>query len=157
MTIILYQNLSESNKVDKNLSNQTNLVGYLRSSSSILDPVFEIEKSDIEVPTFNYLYVVEWNKYYYIIDIVSLNTKLWQISCHVDVLMTYRNAIRQQYGIIARQENLYNLYLDDDKFLVNSQRMYVTKEFPNRVTAGNAPGAMSNILTIAGGASVGIE
>lgn len=157
MTIILYQNLSEANKVDKNLNSPVNLVGFLRSSSSILDPVFEIVKSDTDVPTFNYLYVVEWNKYYYILDIVSLNTTLWQISCHVDVLMTYRNEIRQQSAIIARQENLYNLYLDDDKFLVNAQRMYVTKAFPNRVTAGNSTGAMSSILTVAGGASVGLE
>lgn len=157
MTIILYQNLSESNKVDKNLTNQINLVGNLRRSSSIIDPVFEIEKTYIDVPSFNYIYVVEWNKYYYVTNIVSLNTKLWQISCHVDVLMTYRNEIRQQYGIIARQENLYNLYLDDDKFLVNSQRMYVTKSFPNRVIAGNTDGAMSSILTVAGGATVGLE
>ena len=151
MTIELYQNFSESNKIDKNISKIASVTGSLRNGSSIINPTFTINASNINIILVNYIYVVEWNRYYFVTDVVSIKNSLWQFSCHVDVLTTYKEGIRNLSGIIARQEYLYNLYLDDDKFLVNAQRQYVTKAFPNRVAPGNT--GNSFILTIAGGKS----
>lgn len=152
MTIKLYKNLSESNVVDKTLVPISTLEGALRDPSSVTDPTFSLHISADDVSGVNYIKVEEWNRFYFVENIVSINTDLWMFKCHVDVLSTYKSAIRELSAIIARQESFYNLYLDDDKFLVNAQRMYWTKAFPNRVTAGNSSGACSFILTIAGGA-----
>lgn len=148
MTVIIYQNLSEGNVVDKNISEVVQVNGTLRDGTSILNPTIVIESGSDGIISANYIYIVEWDRYYFVNEIANIRNNLWSFSCHVDVLMTYRNTIRQQSAIIARQEFLYNLYLDDDKFLVNAPRMMVTKAFPGRApTGGN-----TFILTLAGGA-----
>lgn len=152
MTVIIYRNLSEGNVVDKNISEIVQVNGTLRSGTSVLNPSITFESSSVGIISANYIYIVEWERYYFVNEITNIRNNLWSFSCHVDVLMTYRNIIRQQSAIIARQEFLYNLYLDDDKFLVNAPRMIVTKAFPGRVPAGNSAGANSFILTLAGGA-----
>ena len=154
MTIKLYKNLSESIVVDKTLVEIGTLEGALRDPSSVTDPTFSLYISVDDVSGVNYIKVEEWNRFYFVENIVSVNTDLWMFKCHVDVLSTYKSAIRGLTAIIARQQSkdFANLYLDDDKFLVNAQRMYWTKAFPNRVTAGNSANAKSFILSLAGGA-----
>ena len=152
MTITIYQNKSEGNVLNKDITQVVQLTGTLREGTSVLNPTIVVESSEPNIVWANYLYIAEWGRYYFINEIANIRTNVWSFECHVDVLMTYRNTILQQSGIIARQEFLYNLYLDDDKFLVNAPRMHITKAFPNRVPAGNVAGANSFILTLAGGA-----
>lgn len=151
MNVILYQNNSEPNVVDKKLTSIITVTGNLRGKSSVMNPVITIETESANIVWCNYIYIEEWGRYYFVTEITSVRSKLWALSCHVDVLSTYKTNIRKLSGIVARQENLYNLYLDDDKFLVNAQRMYWTKAFPNRVQPASS-GGNSLILTLAGGA-----
>lgn len=44
-------------------------------------------------PQYNYLYLVEFNAYYWITDIVSVRADVWEISAAMDVLATYKSAI----------------------------------------------------------------
>ena len=44
-------------------------------------------------PQYNYLYLVEFNAYYWITDIVSVRADVWEISAAMDVLATYKAAI----------------------------------------------------------------
>lgn len=150
MTIILYQNKSEPIYVNKDITEFATLPGTLRASSSVTTPNIRIQSANENIMWVNYMYIVEWGRYYFVNDIISIRKNLWEFRCHVDVLMTYRNQLMPLKAIIARQENLYNLYLDDDKFLVNAQRMYWTKAFPNRVLPASSGGS-SFILTVAGG------
>lgn len=152
MTITLYQNKSEGNVLDKNITELLEVTGTLRDGTSVLNPTIVIESSSANIIWVNYIYIKEWGRYYFVNGISNIRNGIWAFDCHVDVLMTYRATIRKQSGIIARQEYLYNLYLDDNKFLVNAPRMVVTKAFPGRVQAGNVAGANSFILTLAGGA-----
>lgn len=146
MTITFYQNFSETNRLDKNLSQVASLTGSLRGECSITDPAIAVEWEG--APSFvNYMYIPEFGRYYYITNITNIVNDLWVFEGHVDVLGTYKSSIRSLSGIINRQQNMYNLYLDDDKFLVNAPRKYWTKAFPGRVSTG----ADSFILTVAGG------
>lgn len=149
MTIELYYNTSDSNVVNKNIVLDRTIDGVLKQPTSILTPTVTVESEGVIL--CQYARIPEFNRYYYITDVVSINNKLWSISMSVDVLMTFKNYLLERSAIIARQENLYNLYLDDDKFLVNAQRMYVTKAFPNRVESGNVENSASFIMTLAGG------
>lgn len=148
MRIVLYQNSSEMNRVDKSLTEWQILDGTLRDSCSILEPSVTVYLD--RVPSFvNYMYIEEFGRYYFITGVTSVVNGLWAISGHVDVLSTYKAQIRTLSAIINRQENQYNLYLDDDKFLVNAQRKMWTKVFPNQLEP--ATGQPSFVLTIAGG------
>lgn len=157
MTITLYKNLSESIVVNKNIQQIGVVTGTLRSTSSILNPTLAIEWNE-NIQLVNYIYINEFERYYYVGDIVSLINGMWEINCRVDVLMTYRDNIKQLNAVIARQELSYNLYLEDNRLLTTSRRIYTTLAFPNRVNPANVDdNAPSFIFTCAGGAETQTE
>lgn len=123
--------------------------GTLREDTSILDPEFIIDVDTVNITKCNYIYIPDFERYYFVNEIISVRKSAWKFICHVDVLSTYKNQLRSLSGVIARQEYDYNLMIDDDKFIVNSNRMYVTKAFPNR--APSASGGASFVMSVAGG------
>lgn len=157
MTVTLYRNNSDPEVVKKLLTQIVQLTGTLREPTSILDPVLSLEAEVDIISSCNYVYIAEFKRYYFITNVRSIRNGLWEIAMHVDVLMSHKVKLLRQNAIIARQENLYNLYLDDDKFLVDSQRIYTTLDFPNRVASASTGNDVACfVLTLAGG-NVGQE
>lgn len=131
LTIKLYHNASPVNKIGKNLTDElvTSDV-LLKDDVSILKPVFKVR--DVRsIITYNYLYCPELQRYYFIDDIVSVHNDLWEISCHVDVLETYKNGIKSNKAVIKRQQNIYNLYLNDPDFITYNNDKIQTLQFKN--------------------------
>lgn len=91
MEIVLYVTGSESNALDKVLQSSFELQGSLRSESSIINPTFLIQANNIT--QYNYCFIPDFNRYYFITDIVSIRTNLWRVSCRVDVLMSFKTQI----------------------------------------------------------------
>jgi hypothetical protein len=91
MEIVLYVTGSESNALDKVLQNSYELQGSLRSESSIINPTFLVQANNIT--QYNYCFIPDFNRYYFITDIVSIRTNLWRVSCRVDVLMSFKTQI----------------------------------------------------------------
>lgn len=146
MTVFLYHNTSDNNRLDKSISGIGYFSGSLRSESSVLEPSILIKADNLSGA--NYMHIPDFGRYYYITDVISVRTGLWMIHGHVDVLMTYASSIRSCGAVLARSESEYNLYLDDDRFLINAQRQFVCKAFPNR--APEVSEGSSFIVTIAG-------
>lgn len=114
MTINLYRNTSPPNYLNKNLIPVDSINGTLREPTSILDPTIMLERS---APTgFNYMEIPAFNRYYVVTGVSSIANNLIAVSGHVDVLMTYKSEIRSCEAVIRRQENKFNLYLDDGIF-----------------------------------------
>lgn len=91
MDITLCVNNSEKNKLGKSLSNLNVFSGSLKDETSVTNPVVLME---LENPTgYNYAYIPEFGRYYFIDDIVSVRTGLWKISMKVDVLESFKNNI----------------------------------------------------------------
>lgn len=132
--LILYTNSSPTNYVNKDLSYKTYTIqGTLRDGCSLIDPVILIQANapGFHSNEFNYFYVPEFGRYYYITNIISANQTLWEIHSHVDVLMSYAEQIKAQVAIVARQESQYNLYLDDGVFMTYQNPKVQTKLFSN--------------------------
>ena len=92
MNITLCVNNSEKNKLGKYLTNMTVFSGSLKDETSVTNPVVIME---LENPTgFNYAYIPEFGRYYFIDDMISVRTGLWKISMKVDVLESFKNNIR---------------------------------------------------------------
>lgn len=91
MVIDLYITGSEKNAIFKNLQNELELGGSLRNESSVINPVFVIET--VNPSAYNYCFIPDFNRYYFITNIESVRTNLWRIHCAVDVLMTYQAQI----------------------------------------------------------------
>lgn len=92
-TISLFKTASENNRVVKTLTDEKQLSGELRNQTSVLNPSIRIESAD-NISTYNYAYISEFGRYYYITDIVSVRTNCWIISLRCDVLMSYKDEIQ---------------------------------------------------------------
>ena len=140
-------NNSEPERVTKDLQTLVTLTGSLKEGTSVINPIILLQGTPAtvqQIVTSNYLHVPDFGRYYFIRDISSVRTNLWEISCHVDVLQTYATQIKAQTAIIQRQENKWNLYLNDGSFKVYQNPIVLTKPFPNGFTTNEF------VLAIAG-------
>lgn len=145
ITVKAYQYNSPNNFINKTLIDVATYTGNLREETSVIDPVFEIESSS-DLSQMNYIWIEELHRYYYVTNIVSVATDLWRIYCHVDVLMTYKPTILAHDAVIARQEELYNLYINDGTtFTVTQKSKVIQKTFPSGFTGS------SYVMLVAGG------
>lgn len=122
-------NKDEVNKIKKNPISIITLEGNLKTKTSVVNPVIIVENDGVFIDV-NYAYIPIFKRYYYITDISSIRNNLWQISLHCDVLKTFSEGILGSKAIIARQENVYNLRLDDGSYKCYSDPLIVTKLFP---------------------------
>lgn len=132
MNITLYENMSDTNVVDKDITQIGAVItGTLRDDCSVINPVIMFEGLTSEQLTkCNYAYIEEFGRYYFINNITFKN-QLYELSMHVDVLMTYKDGIRNNSAVISRQEHSYNLYLQDGVFKTYSQPHIQIAQFPS--------------------------
>lgn len=142
MTITLYQNVSPPNYVNKDIQYVEIIEGVLRTPASVTDPVISIARDSLT--GFNYAHIAEYGRYYFLTGISTITDKLLSVSFHVDVLMTYKDAIVDMQAIVKRQENKFNLYLDDGIFKAYQNTKHKIISFPNGFTD------YSYILALAG-------
>lgn len=69
----------------------------------------------INIMKSNYAYIPQFNRYYYIDNIVSVRTGLWRLDMSCDVLMSFKDKILDLDAYIGRQEFKYDKFLFDDK------------------------------------------
>lgn len=146
MEIKLYKTSSPRKKLVKDLTDGITLVGTLRAQSSVMSPTFTIQ--DISVVGYNYCYIPDFGRWYYINGIDALRANLYELSLGIDVLMTYAAEIRNNYAIVDKVESLgaaYN-YINDGSW-VNTNR--IKQSIINFATGFNETGEF--ILITAGG------
>lgn len=144
-TIELQTNLSEKTSLDKQLSTVLQISGTLREGTSIIDPVITIEGDMVSLIGVNYMTIPIFGRSYFIQNMRVLVNGLIEINAHCDVLSSFKSQIRSNTAIVRRQENNWNLYLNDGTFKVYQNPVVLTKPFPNGF------GDFNFILAIAGG------
>lgn len=143
MKLILYNNHSENNKLNKTIVKIVELDGYLRETSSLINPQIMVEfhpdqfgyvKDDNQIYVMyngvkitwdsfinnyvlsaNYVHIPDFNRYYFINDITSVRQNLWRLSLHVDVLMSYKKEIINTKAFVMRNEFEYDPLVKDDE------------------------------------------
>lgn len=115
MKIIFYKNSAEQNRMDKTdyIEEVLSIEGTLRDNTSIVNPTIVVQTSGLI--SANYAYIEEFNRYYFINDIVAINLFLYEISMTCDVLMTYKNNILSLPALVSRNQSVYNEYISDDR------------------------------------------
>ena len=140
MTIKTYKCSDDDKTLNKDLySPQTISNVILKDNTSLLKPTFIFswagtDFSPIKGETPNYLYCVEWNRYYFIKDPIY-SQQMVLLDCEVDVLMSNANQLLQKEMFVARQgqhittisgeqtsTSLGNLLLPDDFLPVQADR-----------------------------------
>lgn len=128
ISVKLIHNSSPVEKIGKDLDAGTEFTCDLKADTSVLKPTLILQSAS-SLAGFNYMYIPDFNRYYFIDDIVSKNNVIWEVSGHVDVLETYKTDILSQSAVIRRQQNKYNLYLNDPDFMTYNYDMIQTKKF----------------------------
>ena len=144
--INLYINTSDNNVVNKKLTTVFSNVTYeFKTETSQTNPVLIIDRNYWN-EKINYVYINELKRYYYVKDVVFSTGKLIMLVCAVDVLMSFKEEIRQLKAILKRQESIANAYITDPETLLLSYDEIGAKIFPGGFTTNT-----KNILIVAGG------
>ena len=130
MNIQLCSNASEKNKINKTITTGITLSGSLRNESNVVNPSIII---NIDNPTiYNYAYIPEFNRYYFIINYISLRTGMWQINLKSDVLMSFKDSILSSEVLINKTEATgKNNYLTGSNWVNNCKTKTDILAFPN--------------------------
>ena len=89
---------------------------------------------EIENPTkYNYMYIPDFGRYYFIKEITSVRTNLWRLDCEVDVLKSYADKIKTLTVIIDKNKDYSktNQYLNDGSFVIENKNTIEIKNFTN--------------------------
>ena len=98
--------------------------------------------------SYNYMYIPDFKRYYYINDIVSLIGGLWEIHADVDVLFSNYADIYESKAILSKAQDvsLTNMYINDGSFVMDSHKFDQIVKYPNGLSDSG-----HNILICAGG------
>lgn len=146
MTVEFYMNNSAENVINKNIVLVATATGVLKNDSDVLSPEMIVD-GDIQsfINSVNYVRVVEFNRFYYLKSFNLNNKQLFTLSLECDVLYSFRGYIRENSGIIARNANSWNLYLNDNLLKCYQNPYKQTVAFPYTFNT------FSNVLVMAGG------
>lgn len=97
--------------------------------TDIMNPILKIGKN-IDPLNYNYVYIPDLNRYYYVSKPPIFESGYYRVELHVDVLMSFKDEIKQQNVIIKRQEKEYNLYQIDEKMHLYNTPCYRALTFP---------------------------
>ena len=140
MTIKTYRFLGDPRKVDKSLTavktySNAEIVGDM----SIHTPTISLQlDSFTDVINFNYIYITELRRYYYVEETTIREDGFVQIRCKVDVLKSFKNDILGSTQYIDRQQNKCTYQLPDGMYNIKSNRNLTIKNFGNVIIEPNA-------------------
>lgn len=139
MTIKTYRFLGDSRKVDKTLhdvSTYSNAV--IVGDMSIQNPTISLQlDSFTDVINFNYIYIPELRRYYYVVDSTIREDGFVQLKCKVDVLKSFKADILASTQYVERQQNKCTYQLPDNLYNIKSNRNLTIKNFGNEIIKPN--------------------
>ena len=139
MTIKTYRFLGDSRKIDKTLTlvrtySNADIVGDM----SIQSPIISLQlDSFTDVINFNYIYIPELRRYYYVENSTIREDGFVQIQCRVDVLKSFKTDILDSTQYVDRQENKCSYQVPDNGYTIKSNRNLTIKNFGNPIIVPN--------------------
>lgn len=141
----------------KTYSGEPDVNIFFKDDTDLINPVFTFKGNKIIKNNINYIHVNELDRWYYVNDITYSQQNV-ELHCKVDVLTSFASEIKDQYAIVLRQEQNYNLYITDDKMRTEAQGRILTYPFTNgfetSISGGSVKSA-SYILMLNGGGESG--
>ena len=157
----LYTITDDNRVVDKTLTPLYSVTAALITPSSVMTPQLRIAWSSSLVRA-NYIYIQDFDRYYYITDITADTGGAAIITCRVDVLMTHANAIKLCPAIVTRSARLNQhgsargSWIRDSKLPIETGRAVRVVEFVGTDINIDVATMTSNnfVLNVAGGGAI---
>ena len=143
-TIKLQNSGHPMNQIEKHPNLVATVSGTLRNETDVVNPVILIERDTF--PDCNYMTIDAFNRSYFITEVRSVRNKIWEVHGHCDVLSSFKTQILGNRVLVSRNENKFDLYLDDGVFKSKQNSRIGYLAFPSGFNT------FSYILLAAGGA-----
>lgn len=134
MIITFYAITDDPKKVAKTLPPGTALTGTLQEDTDLYTPTFTLEESLTTARLFNYCYIADFGRYYFLDPPTQETAGLVRFKAHCDVLMSFSSQYLSLFATVERNENRANGYLIDPEYKAVAYEEIITKEFPNAMT-----------------------
>lgn len=107
MNIVLYRTESANNVINKTLTTATPYSIKLKDTTKLTHPVIVLHDTENTFFTnnFNYVYIQEFGRYYFIDDIKVGPNKIYTITLSCDVLESFKNDILASNATIITSKN----------------------------------------------------
>lgn len=102
MEIIFYKVSDSDNTINKTLLSPKTEKITLRKRVDILNPQLLL-KFDETIFDYNYCYIPELERYYFMRSIDSVNNQVWKVELEIDVLETYKSTILSSNAAFRKQ------------------------------------------------------
>lgn len=123
MKIDLYKNTSEENAIEKIIVDKKTIEGTLKTTIDITNFSITFNFFD-DWNNYNYVYVEKLKRYYFVDNKRIVNNSLVEYDLIEDVLMSFKDLIRNQNILLSESETAFN----------GSQNNYVAE---NKLTVAN--------------------
>lgn len=125
-TANFYVNTSDKLKVEKDLSQVlTDKTITIIEPVDIFNPTIKLSKQ-IGSLSFNYIYISDFNRYYFVAEPPTWREGFYEVKLHCDVLMSFKSGFYTKNAVIKRNSRNYNLYLNDDHMKMLNYPYYQT-------------------------------
>ena len=144
MTVIFYKYNGIKNKINKTLSSG------LTVNDVIIQNDFDITNFDLLIKNssfnieYNYCFIPDLNRYYFIENIEKMNGSIYKIRITVDVLKSFSTQIENINAIITKSEN------PDDNFVDCEKSENYTSEVINLTDNFNHSGNLILVTSLGG-------
>lgn len=116
MQIIFYNYTGKTNVLYKTLDTSTAITrtGTLRRGTSIITPSIDVQTDLATFKSYNYCYIPDFHRYYFIMDRVSISSSLIRLTMNCDTLRSYNYRIDKSHCYIERASIGYEPTVKDD-------------------------------------------
>ena len=107
MKIDLYQNTNEENAIEKIIVNKKTIEGTIKTTIDVTNfsVIFNFFE---EWNDYNYVYIEKLKRYYFVESKRIVNNSLVEYDLFEDVLMSFKDLIRQQNILLTESETAFN-------------------------------------------------
>ena len=127
MEIRFYNTASENNRMGKTLEDEKILSGNFKGEVDLQNPTLTVQT---DLLNYNYCYMPDFGRYYFIQKIEITRMGLYTVFLKIDVLETYKEAIKKLKVIVSNSAGA-NPYYDGYINGVDVRTEYETKMFEN--------------------------
>ena len=107
-TVNFYNFAKRENATHRPSGSGTEYSCILKEASSIANPTIQLDIGTGSDPVFNYCYIPEFNRYYWITDWTWVRNRLWEAALSTDLLATFRDDIGSSSLYVLRSSASYD-------------------------------------------------
>lgn len=92
-----------------------------KEETSIENPVLELNTTALNIYIYNYAYLVDIGRFYWIDEVISISNSVLELHCSIDVLSTFKTQILEHSAYVLYSSSNFDDYLVDTRVPMANQ------------------------------------